>query len=74
MGKADGVLILSRPPEQTKIEDAQPTLEEGADAAEAAAEAEASEGSEGDSRPGVLASKTHMSKRNMRTKMENLSN
>lgn len=70
MGQADGVLVLSRPPEQTKIPDAQQTLDEGADAAEDAESQEedgdSSEGA-GESRPGVLASATQMRKRGMRT-------
>ncbi len=70
MGHADGVLILTRPPEQTVIPEAQMNLQDASEAAEDAEGAEgAGDGAEeaGESRPGVLASATQMRKRNMRT-------
>jgi len=69
-GKADGVLVLTRPPEQTVIPEAQMNLQDAADATEDAEGQEpASDATEeaGESRPGVLASVTQMRKRNMRT-------
>lgn len=68
LGTADGVLALSRPPEQTVIPDAQQTLEEGLEAAEDGEES----GSEEDEGGAPLASATQMRKRNMRPTMERI--